>query len=109
MFQVGEKVYIKTETGEELGKIERVLLEENIYLVKLVNGNLVKGTEADIISLPEEYNDSVSEEDFDEAAKKVSSPVYFVKKGLSESTALVLSTSAVAICNELRRELFGAR
>ena len=108
MFRVGEKVYIKTETGEELGKIEREL-DENVYLVKLANGNLVKCMEADIIPLPEEYNDSVSEEDFDEAVKKVSTPSYFVGKGLSESTSLILSTSAVAICNELRRELFGAR
>lgn len=104
------KVIVRPDYEEETGTVEQIIDngDYKVVLVRLDRDNsLVKCGYDDIALIPEETVDTITLEDFTEAIQKVTNPDYFKGK-LDEQTSTMVAMSAVLICKELKKELFGA-
>lgn len=109
MIQENSRVIVSPNLEEETGTVEQIIDNGNrkIVLVRLDRDNsLIKCGYDDIKIIPEETVDTITLEDFTEATQKLTNPGYFIGK-LDEQTSTMVAMSAVLICQELKKELFG--
>ena len=103
------RVIVRPDYDEETGTVEQIVDygDYKILLVRLDRDNsLIKCGYDDLALIPEETVDTITLEEFVEATKKLSNPDFFNGK-LDEQTSTMVAMSAVLICQELKKELFG--
>lgn len=108
----GNKVKVKQFEGNPYGVVKEVYHidpHDSILIVQLENEDIIKCHAHEVELIREEPTDTITltREEFQNLAIKVTNPTRYSNDVKDPTTALMVSLTGILICRNLEKELFG--